>query len=119
VRSSRYGRILVDARGRTLYLFTRDSVNSSHCDGECARAWPPYLSVRGRTAPGPGLQSSVGHTRRSDGRQQVTYHGHPLYYYIGDRRAGQILCQDVEEFGGHWWVVSPSGAAVTGKGPPC
>jgi len=44
---------------------------------------------------------------------QVTYHGHPLYYYVGDRIPGQILCQNVEEFGGHWWVVSPDGRAIT------
>jgi predicted lipoprotein with Yx(FWY)xxD motif len=119
VRSSPYGRILVDPRGRTLYLFTRDSTGTSRCDGECARAWPPYVTVAARSAPGRGLQSFVGHVRRSNGAQQITYHGHPLYYYIGDRHPGQILCQDVEEFGGHWWVVSPTGAPVTASGPPC
>ena len=111
--SSRYGRVLVDARGRALYLFTRDAPGSSRCRGACARAWPPYtVHAKGRAARG-AHSSLLGLVRRSDGSRQLTYKGHPLYHYIGDRRPGQILCQDVEEYGGHWWVVSPSGAPVT------
>jgi predicted lipoprotein with Yx(FWY)xxD motif len=63
---------------------------------------------------GTGVRGSLlSLTRRPDGSQQVTYRGHPLYYYVGDRSPGDILCQDAEEFGGHWWVVSPHGDAVT------
>jgi predicted lipoprotein with Yx(FWY)xxD motif len=116
---SRYGRILVDRDGRTLYLFTRDSTDRSRCYGPCARAWPPYI-VRSRGRAGSGAQAQLlGLARRSDGSQQLTYNGHPLYYYIGDRRPGQILCQDVEEYGGHWWIVSPRGKPITGSAPPC
>lgn len=117
--ASRYGRILVDRRGRTLYLFTRDPAGRTRCYGACARAWPPY-TVRGKGRAGSGASSRLlGLARRADGRRQLTYNGHSLYYYSGDRAPGQILCQDVEEYGGHWWIVSPSGTAVTGKAPPC
>jgi predicted lipoprotein with Yx(FWY)xxD motif len=112
VMSSRYGRILFDGKGRALYLFTRETSRRSRCYGACATAWPPFLttgSPRART----GVSSSLlGTTRRRDGKRQVTYGGHALYYYVGDRKPGQVLCQNVEEFGGTWYVVSPGGAAV-------
>jgi predicted lipoprotein with Yx(FWY)xxD motif len=111
--TSRYGRVLVDNRGHALYLFTRDTHANSTCAGACARAWPPYLvSGRGRGVAG-ARSSLIGVTRRRDGSRQLTYARHPLYYYVGDRSPGQILCQDVEEYGGHWWVVSPAGRANT------
>jgi predicted lipoprotein with Yx(FWY)xxD motif len=111
-RSSRFGRILFDGRGYVLYAFTRDRSGQSACKAACAAAWPPYL-VRGTLRVGRGLDRSLlGTTRRPDGRRQVTYAGHPLYYYVGDRRRGQILCQNVDEFGGLWLVVRPSGALV-------
>jgi predicted lipoprotein with Yx(FWY)xxD motif len=117
--TSRFGQVLVDARGRTLYLFTHDTGPASTCAGACARAWPPYLVPR-RGRAGSGARSSlVGVTRRGDGARQLTYSGHPLYHYIGDRSPGDILCQDVEEYGGHWWVVSPAGKAVTAAGSGC
>jgi predicted lipoprotein with Yx(FWY)xxD motif len=110
--ASRYGRVLVDRRGYALYLFTRDSGPGSRCSGACARAWPPYLAGTGRGVSG-ARSSLIGTTRRRDGRRQLMYAGHPLYYYVGDRAPGQILCQDAEEYGGHWWVVSPGGGAIT------
>jgi predicted lipoprotein with Yx(FWY)xxD motif len=114
--ASRYGQVLVDHRGRALYLFTRDAGSRSACSGACARAWPPYLvSRRGRGSAG-ARSSLIGVTRRGDGSHQLTYAGHPLYYYVGDRSPGQILCQDVEEYGGHWWVVSPAGRSITAAG---
>ena len=111
-RSSRYGRILFDGSGRALYLFTRDRAGRSSCSGACAKAWPPFLT---RTAPraGQGLHAGLlGTTRRSDGGLQVTYAGHPLYYYQGDTKPGEIKCQGVSNFGGLWLVVSPAGRAV-------
>jgi predicted lipoprotein with Yx(FWY)xxD motif len=114
VRDSRYGRILVDARGKTLYLFTADSPSATRCAGACAGAWPPYTVASSRLARASASAHAVGRLRRGDGSSQVTYHGHPLYYYVGDRLPGQILCQDVEEYDGHWWIVSPRGTAVTG-----
>jgi predicted lipoprotein with Yx(FWY)xxD motif len=109
VKSSRFGRVLFDARGRVLYGFTRDTKRRSACYGACAKAWPVYFAKRGLAA-GPGVKRSLlGTTRRRDGRRQVTYAGRPLYYYVGDTRPGQILCQNVTEFGGTWLVVRPSG----------
>jgi predicted lipoprotein with Yx(FWY)xxD motif len=95
-----------------LYGFTRDSSRRSACTGACAKAWPPYL-VKSRLRPGAGVAGKLlGTVRRADGSLQATYAGHPLYYYVGDRRPGQILCQNVTEFGGVWRVLRPSGRLV-------
>jgi predicted lipoprotein with Yx(FWY)xxD motif len=112
VHDSRYGRILTDGGGRTLYLFTRERSARSRCYGACAAAWPPLIA-HGPLVAGRGTRRGLlATTRRRDGSRQVTYRGHPLYYYVGERRAGEILCQDVIEFGGTWLVVSPAGKAV-------
>lgn len=112
VMNSRYGRMLFDGKGRALYLFTRERTSRSRCYGDCAEAWPPFLT-RGKPRARSGVKSSLlGTTRRRDGRMQVTYRGQPLYYYVDDREPGQVLCQDVVEFGGTWLVVSPSGRAI-------
>ena len=111
-RSSNYGRILFDGRGFALYAFTRDRRRHSACSGDCARAWPPFIVAR-RPRANRGAQASLlGATRRSDGRLQATYGGKPLYFYIGDRKPGQVLCQNVREFGGLWLVVRPNGMLV-------
>ena len=113
VRSTRYGRILVDRRGQALYQFTRDTgAATSRCTGDCARAWPPLYASGGAPVAGSGAtQAKLGTIRRSGGRRQVTYAGHPLYYYSADTPS-QILCQNVKEFGGLWLVTKPSGAPV-------
>ena len=113
VRSTRYGRILFDGRGRALYAFTRDRRGGrSRCYGACAKAWPVYFA-KGRALAGKGVrQSLIGTTRRRDGRRQITYNGRPLYYYVGDKSPGQILCQNVNEFGGTWLVVHANGQLV-------
>ena len=108
VKSSRFGPILFDGRGYVLYAFTRDQRNRSTCFGACAAAWPPYR-LKGTLRAGSGARAGLlGRTRGG----QVTYAGRPLYYYVGDRRPGQILCQDVFEFGGRWLVVRGSGGLV-------
>ena len=113
VMSSRFGRILVDGRGHTLYLFTRDKGSDrSRCYGGCADAWPPFYT-EGKPRAGSGVKAGrLGTTRRRNGRTQVTYNGHPLYYYVDEDEPGEILCQNVEEFGGLWLVVSPQGNAI-------
>jgi predicted lipoprotein with Yx(FWY)xxD motif len=112
VDESRFGRMLVDGRGFSLYLFTRDRRGSSRCYGDCAKAWPPLLTG-GAPRGGSGARKRLlGTTTRRSGKRQVTYRGHPLYYYAGETRPGQVLCQDVVEFGGTWLVVSPSGRAI-------
>jgi predicted lipoprotein with Yx(FWY)xxD motif len=112
VKSSSYGRILFDGRGFVLYGFTRDPRGRSACTGACATAWPPYI-VKSRPRAGAGVNPArVGTIKRADGSLQATYAGRPLYYYIGDKQPGQILCQNVTEFGGVWRVVRPTGRLV-------
>jgi predicted lipoprotein with Yx(FWY)xxD motif len=111
-RSSSFGKVLFDGRGFVLYAFTRDR-RTSRCYGECAKAWPPYFAPKGSLVVGRGVKRSLLSTvKRRNGRRQVTYAGKPLYYYVGDRRPGQILCQDVFEYGGRWLIVRPSGKLV-------
>jgi predicted lipoprotein with Yx(FWY)xxD motif len=112
--SSRYGRILADGHGRALYLFTADNGKGagSACSGDCAVAWPPYLG-KSKPSAGPGAKGAlIGTASRGDGRRQVTYAGHPLYYYEGDRSPGEVNCQAAVEFGGYWYVLRSTGKAV-------
>ena len=110
---SAYGVVLFDGRGKALYAFTHDTRGRSTCSGgACAAAWPPYL-VPGSLRAGTGTHASLlGTTTRTNGERQVTYAGRPLYYYVGDRTPGQILCQNVSEYGGLWLVVKPDGSLV-------
>jgi predicted lipoprotein with Yx(FWY)xxD motif len=111
-KSSSFGRVLFDGRGNVLYVFTRDKNGRSACYAACAKAWPVYYA-NGTLRAGNGIKRSlIGKTKRRDGRRQVTYAGRPLYYYVNDRRPGQILCQNVAEFGGTWLIVRPSGKLV-------
>jgi predicted lipoprotein with Yx(FWY)xxD motif len=112
VKSSAFGRVLFDGRGYVLYAFTRDANGRSACYGACARAWPVYYA-KGALRAGTGVRRSLlGTARRRDGRRQITYAGRPLYYYVGDTKAGQIRCQNAVEYGGTWLVVRPSGRLV-------
>jgi predicted lipoprotein with Yx(FWY)xxD motif len=112
VKSSSFGRVLFDGRGYVLYAFTRDANGRSACYGACAKAWPVYYA-KGILRAGTGVKRSLlGTAKRRDGRRQITYAGRPLYYYVGDTRPGQILCQNVAEFGGTWLIVRPSGRLV-------
>jgi predicted lipoprotein with Yx(FWY)xxD motif len=109
--SSKFGKVLFDGRGFVLYAFTKDTRRSA-CSGACAAAWPPYI-VRGSLKAGAGVKASLlGTVRRANGARQLTYAGKPLYYYVNDKRPGQILCQNASEFGGLWLVVRPSGQVV-------
>jgi predicted lipoprotein with Yx(FWY)xxD motif len=112
-RDSRYGKVIWDGRGYALYAFTRDRRGGpSRCYGACAKAWPVYYS-KGALRAGAGIKRSlIGTVRRRDGRRQITYNGWPLYYYEHENRPGLILCQNVDEFGGLWLVVRPSGKLV-------
>ena len=113
VAQSKLGRVLVDGRGRTLYLFEKDPRGKSSCYGACAKAWPPLLTKSSALHAGKGARMGLlGTTRRRDGRLQVTYAGHPLYGFASDTKRGQITCQNVSQFGGKWLVVTPAGKAV-------
>src|SRR4051812_32682555 len=110
------GKILVDSKGRTLYLFTKDSGTKSACLGMCATPWPPLLA-NGTPKAGTGAKAPLlGTTPRSGGASQVTYHGHPLYTFIKDKRPGDTNGEGVSAFGGHWFAVSPAGVRVSGGG---
>jgi len=104
------GSFLVDGKGMTLYLFTKDTPNTTVCYDKCATAWPPLLTT-GSPVAGEGVDASLlGTTTRTDGTVQVTYNGWPLYYYEKDKAAGDVVGQDV---GGVWYVVSAAGDKVT------
>jgi predicted lipoprotein with Yx(FWY)xxD motif len=109
---SRFGTILFDGRGFVLYGFTADKGGKSVCRGACAKAWPPFLTTGAPRALTGVVGAKLGTIKRADGAAQVTYAGHPLYYYVGDAKAGQILCQNAREYGGLWLVVGPKGALV-------
>jgi predicted lipoprotein with Yx(FWY)xxD motif len=109
VANSSLGSILVDSTGRTLYLFKADVGAKSACSGACATAWPPLLATVTPTA-GTGLTASKLRTiTRSDGKQQVTYNGHPVYLFIKDKKPGQTTGQGVTAFGAAWFALTPSG----------
>ena len=107
------GRVLVDEQGHSVYLFAKDEDGESYCSGACAAVWPPLETS---TAPqaGAGLESSaLATTKRSDGDMQVTYHGHPLYYYAADASTpGKTKGEDISQFGDDWYLVSARGQPV-------
>ena len=109
-QSTSLGTILVDGRGRTVYVFANDKTNASTCDGACAADWPPVPAPSPPPAPPPGVSGALGTTARSDGTRQLTVAGHPVYTFSGDSAAGQTKGQGITLNGGLWTVVSPAGA---------
>jgi predicted lipoprotein with Yx(FWY)xxD motif len=106
------GRILVDSRGITLYDFVPDKRSKSVCYDACAAIWPP-LTTNGKPIAGHGVKASLlGTTKRSDGKLEVTYNHHPLYYFVSDGKPGQTTGQGLNQFGGPWWVISPAGKEI-------
>ena len=115
VSGSELGRVLVDGRGRTLYLFERDKHGKSVCTGPCATAWPPLIASGKPHAAAGARASLLGTTKRADGRLQVTYNHHPLYTFIKDTRKGQTNGENLNAFGAEWYAVSSAGAKVEKK----
>jgi len=114
LRTTAVGKVLVAANGHTLYLFTADRGKKSTCYGQCAGYWPPLFAAK--PTIGAGLKASLlGTTKRKDGKLQVTYAGHPLYFFAQDKKAGQVNGQGFVHFGGSWWVVSAAGTKITSK----
>jgi predicted lipoprotein with Yx(FWY)xxD motif len=110
--NAKLGQILVDGKGMTVYLFVADTGTASTCYTSCAQVWPPVLTT-GAPQAGTGAQASLlGTTTRTDGTVEVTYAGHPLYYFLQDKQPGDTTGQGVNGFGALWWVLSPSGAAM-------
>jgi predicted lipoprotein with Yx(FWY)xxD motif len=112
IAKTHLGRILVDSKGITLYDFPPDKGKTSVCYGACAALWPPLIT-HGKPVAGKGVRASLlGTTKRKDGKREVTYGGHPLYYFVQDRKPGQTTGQGLNQFGGPWWVLSPSGKEI-------
>ena len=103
--------MLFDGTGQPIYLFTAETGTRPTCYGECAQAWPPVLTTGTSRGSGAVRDALLGSTRRSDGTTQVTYAGHPLYFYAHEGKY-QVLCHDVVEYGGTWLVVGPDGNAA-------
>jgi predicted lipoprotein with Yx(FWY)xxD motif len=110
------GTYLTGAGGRALYLWVADAKGMSSCSGACAKAWPPLITNGKPVASGSAKASQLGTIKRSDGSEQVTYDGHPLYYFEGDPKSGSTHGQGSDAFGSKWWLVSPAGAAITSGG---
>ena len=114
--NSPLGRILVDGRGRTLYLFDKDKRGCSSCTGACTAYWPPLPAHGKPVAGGAARQRLLGITRRANGTRQITYAGHPLYRFALDTRAGQTNGQNLRDVGAGWHVVSPAGKKIERAG---
>jgi predicted lipoprotein with Yx(FWY)xxD motif len=113
VRSTSLGKVLVNGKGVTLYLFKKDKNGKSACSGTCAQAWPPLLTKGKPTGSGGAAASKLGTTRRADGTTQVTYAGHPLYTFIMDKnKAGSTKGEGIVAFGAEWDAVGTNGKAI-------
>lgn len=111
------GTVLTDGRGITVYLFEKDTGTVSSCYGACASAWPPLTAAAGQLTVGAGAnQALLGTTRRTDGKTQLTYAGHPLYYFAGDSKPGDTTGQGLQNFGGGWDVLTPAGQKLEANG---
>ena len=110
---SEFGTMLFDRSGQAIYLFTKERTSrpqsiKPQCYGACAKAWPPVLTEGEPQASGETRSGLLGATRRTDGTSQVTYDGHPLYFYAHEGK-NQVLCHNITEYGGTWLVVTPNG----------
>jgi predicted lipoprotein with Yx(FWY)xxD motif len=110
--NAKLGQILVDGKGITVYLFVADTSSTSNCYTSCAAIWPPVLTTGAPQAGAGATASLLGTTTRTDGKIEVTYAGHPLYYFVQDKAAGDTTGQGINGFGALWWVLTPSGAAM-------
>jgi predicted lipoprotein with Yx(FWY)xxD motif len=111
LQKTKLGKVLAGKSGKTLYLFKADKHGKSACYGKCAANWPPLL---GKPTAGTGVKAALlGTTKRKNGTKQVTYAGHPLYFFTLDKSAGQTNGEGLDFFGGKWYAVNSSGKAVT------
>jgi predicted lipoprotein with Yx(FWY)xxD motif len=104
---------LTGESGRALYLWVADNGGKSSCSGACAKVWPPVTTTAKPVAASGVNAAALGTIARSDGTKQVTYMGHPLYYYVADSSAGKTTGHGRDSFGAKWWLVAPSGSAIT------
>ena len=105
---SQYGTMLFDDRGQAIYIWQREDSATAKCYGDCAKEWPPVLTSGAPVATGEVNSKLLGTTKRTDGTTQVTYNGHPLYFYAHEG-VGQVECHNISTHGGLWWVIQPNG----------
>lgn len=105
---SEFGMMLFNDKRQAIYIWELEESTSAECYGDCAKAWPPVLTDGAPIASGSVNSRLLGTTKRTDGTTQVTYNGHPLYYYANEK-AGEVKCHNVSTHGGLWWVIQPSG----------
>jgi predicted lipoprotein with Yx(FWY)xxD motif len=113
IRSTSLGKTLVDANGRTLYLFKGDRRDVSTLSAAGAAVWPRFVSAGHVKAEGGAQAALIGTTTSRSGAKQVTYAGHPLYYYVGDSKPGSTRGQGLNQFGALWYVLGSTGNAIT------
>jgi predicted lipoprotein with Yx(FWY)xxD motif len=106
------GPILVGPNGHTLYVFLGDTSTMSNCDGSCAQNWPPLTTPGTPRATAGVVQSLLGTIKRQDGSLQVTYHGHPLYFFVADSGPGMAIGENINAFGAKWEAINAAGVAV-------
>jgi predicted lipoprotein with Yx(FWY)xxD motif len=112
LRKTKLGTILVDSRGRTLYVFEKDKKGISACYGTCAAYWPASVSAA-KPRAGKGVRVALlGTTARHDGRRQITYAGHPLYTFVGDKKPGQTSGEGLTNFGAGWDAIAANGHKI-------
>ena len=109
--NSQFGMMLFDGTGQAIYLFDKEQTTEPECYGACADAWPPVLTTGTPTAEDDAKQNLLDTTKRTDGKIQVTYGGHPLYYYAHEAK-NEVKCHNIQGFGGLWLVVTPTGVAA-------
>ena len=112
LRQTPLGSTLTDNQGRTLYLFAGDKPNASTLSAAGRAVWPPFTSSSKPAAIGGAQAAKLGTITGATGVPQVTYNGHPLYYFIADKKPGQTAGQNLNEFGARWYVLSGSGVAI-------
>jgi predicted lipoprotein with Yx(FWY)xxD motif len=115
LRKTTLGKVLVDSKGRTLYSFGADTKDTSRCSGACATNWPPAASPKKPTVGQNVSASSLKVIKRGDGSRQLSYAGHPLYRFVGDKKPGDVTGQGINAFGGLWYVLSGKGKVITGS----
>jgi predicted lipoprotein with Yx(FWY)xxD motif len=112
-KHSKLGTILAAGpKKMTVYLFEADKSGKSACSAACESAWPPVTTSGAAQAGGAAVAADLATTMRSNGTEQVTYKGHPLYFYVKDKDDGDAYGEGVNAFGAGWYVLKPSGAKI-------
>jgi len=112
-KHSKLGTVLAAGpKKMTVYLFEADKGGQSACAGACAQAWPPVTTSGEPQAGGAAVAADLGTITRSDGTKQVTYKGHPLYFFVKDGDAGDAYGEGSKAFGADWYVLAPSGSKI-------